>query len=79
MLAQEALSPGPLNQLLHTHRPPPTATQQGEAPLELEKVDEVLRRHGHEAAVGVCGRAGVSGVLREEWRGVTHISHQLLL
>ena len=36
-------------------------------PLELEEVDEVLRGHGREAAVGVGGRAGVARVLWEEW------------
>lgn len=35
----------------------------GEAPLKLEKVDEVLWGHGQEAAVRVGGRARVSGVL----------------
>lgn len=38
----------------------------GEAPLKLEKVDEVLWGHGQEAAVRVAGRARVSRVLPEE-------------
>lgn len=38
----------------------------GEAPLELEEVNEVLWGHRQEAAVGVSGRAGVSRVLPEE-------------
>lgn len=36
------------------------------APSELEEVNEVLRGHGREAAVGVSGGAGVSRVLRRE-------------
>lgn len=31
--------------------------------LELEEVDKVLRRDGHEAAVGVNGRARMATVL----------------
>lgn len=38
----------------------------GGVPSELEQVNEVLWRHGHEAAVGVGGGAGVPRVLWEE-------------
>lgn len=42
---------------------PSDSEKAGEAPLKLEKVDEVLWGHGQEAAVGVGGRARVSRVL----------------
>lgn len=41
-------------------------------PSVLEKVDEVLRGHRREAAVGVGGRAGVARVLREA-RALPHV------
>jgi len=34
--------------------------------LEFEEVDKVLRRDGHEAAVGIVGCARVATVLPEE-------------
>lgn len=50
---------------------PPGGWAAGRVPSELEQVDEVLWRHGHEATVGVGGGAGVPRVLREQRRGVT--------
>lgn len=61
----------------HTHTGPSGSHMVGEAPLELEKVDEVLWGHGQEAAVGVSGRARVSRVLQEEGTGITPVVHQL--
>lgn len=54
------------DRLLHAHTGPSDSDAVGEAPLKLEKVDEVLWGHGQEAAVGVGGRARVSRVLPEE-------------
>lgn len=54
------------DQLLHARMGPSDSDAVGEAPLKLEKVDEVLWGHGQEAAVGVGGRARVSRVLPEE-------------
>lgn len=43
------------------------------APLKLEEVNEVLRGHRREAAVGVSRGAGVSRVLRRGGGGSGHI------
>lgn len=64
------------DQLLHARTGPSDSNAVGEAPLKLEKVDEVLWGHGQEAAVGVGGCARVSRVLREEGQGYTD-GHQL--
>lgn len=32
--------------------------------LKFEEIDEVLRRHWHEAAVGIIGSAGMSHILK---------------
>ena len=44
-------------------------------PSELEQVDEVLGGHGHEAAAGVGGGAGVPRVLRDEAEGSVTTEH----
>lgn len=47
-----------------------SGSHRARAPSELEEINEVLRGHGHEAAVGVGGSAGVTRVLWTEERGV---------